>query len=45
MKFTLNSRSVAFDGDGQTPLLWVLRDHFKLLFLDEAERAHGLVWS
>ena len=30
MKFTLNSRSVAFDGDGQTPLLWVLRDHFKL---------------
>ncbi len=30
MKFTLNSRSVAFDGDGQTPLLWGLRDHFKL---------------
>jgi isoquinoline 1-oxidoreductase alpha subunit len=28
MKFTLNSQSAAFDGDGQT--LWVLRDHFKL---------------
>ncbi|WP_280190601.1 (2Fe-2S)-binding protein [Delftia sp. PS-11] len=30
MQFILNATSVAFDGDGQTPLLWVLREHFKL---------------
>ena len=30
MQFTLNTRRVAFDGDGQTPLLWVLRENFKL---------------
>jgi len=28
--FTVNSSPVSFDGDGDTPLLWVLRDHLKL---------------
>lgn len=26
MKFKLNGRSVAYDGDGQMPLMWYLRD-------------------
>src|SRR5688572_21385941 len=26
-RFTLNGRAVAFDGDGEMPLLWYLRDH------------------
>jgi isoquinoline 1-oxidoreductase alpha subunit len=26
-RFTLNGRTVAFDGDGEMPLLWYLRDH------------------
>ena len=30
IRFTVNRQSVAFDGDAQTPLLWVLRDHLKL---------------
>ena len=30
MEFTLNDKPAAFDGDEQTPLLWVLREHFKL---------------
>lgn len=28
--FTLNGRSVSFDGDGDTPLLWAIRDDFGL---------------
>jgi isoquinoline 1-oxidoreductase alpha subunit len=28
--FTLNGSAVAIDADGQTPLLWVLRDHLNL---------------
>ncbi len=28
--FTVNSKPVSFDGDDDTPLLWVLRDHFDL---------------
>ncbi len=28
--FTVNDREVTFEGDGDTPLLWVLRDHLKL---------------
>ncbi|MDX1515856.1 MAG: (2Fe-2S)-binding protein [Woeseiaceae bacterium] len=28
--FKVNSEAVSFDGDGATPLLWVLRDHFNL---------------
>ena len=28
--FQLNNRAVAFDLDPDTPLLWVVRDHFKL---------------
>ncbi len=28
--FTVNNRQVTFDGDEDTPLLWVLRDHLKL---------------
>ena len=28
--FTVNNQRVSFDGDGDTPLLWVLRDHLKL---------------
>ncbi|MBP6116547.1 MAG: (2Fe-2S)-binding protein [Neisseriaceae bacterium] len=30
MKFTLNTQIVTFEGDPETPLLWVLRDHFGL---------------
>ena len=28
--FQVNSQDVTFDGDENTPLLWVLRDHFNL---------------
>ncbi|MBT8084743.1 MAG: (2Fe-2S)-binding protein [Woeseia sp.] len=28
--FTVNSEQVSFDGDDDTPLLWVLRDHLQL---------------
>ncbi len=28
--FRVNSKTVSFDGDPSTPLLWVLRDHFNL---------------
>jgi isoquinoline 1-oxidoreductase alpha subunit len=30
ISFQVNSEEVAFDGDAETPLLWVLRDHFNL---------------
>ena len=30
IEFQVNGRPVAFDGAGDTPLLWVLRDHFRL---------------
>jgi len=30
INFQVNSENVAFDGDEATPLLWVLREHFKL---------------
>ncbi|NND82446.1 MAG: (2Fe-2S)-binding protein [Gammaproteobacteria bacterium] len=30
VKFKVNGQSVAFDGDGSTPLLWYLRDNLKL---------------
>lgn len=30
ISFTVNSQQVTFDGDDDTPLLWVLRDHVKL---------------
>jgi isoquinoline 1-oxidoreductase alpha subunit len=30
ISFQVNSEQLAFDGDGSTPLLWVLRDHFNL---------------
>jgi isoquinoline 1-oxidoreductase alpha subunit len=30
IEFTVNNEAVSFDGDGNTPLLWVLRDHFRL---------------
>ena len=30
ISFTINSRKVSFDGDADTPLLWVIRDHLKL---------------
>ena len=30
VSFTVNNRQVTFDGDEDTPLLWVLRDHLKL---------------
>ncbi|AJG22615.1 (2Fe-2S)-binding protein [Cupriavidus basilensis] len=30
MKFNLNGRQVTFDGDVETPLLWVIREQFKL---------------
>jgi isoquinoline 1-oxidoreductase alpha subunit len=30
VSFTINSEKVSFDGDADTPLLWVLRDHFRL---------------
>ena len=28
--FTINKEAVSFDGAGDTPLLWVIRDHLKL---------------
>ena len=30
VSFTVNGEPVRFDGDAETPLLWVLRDHLKL---------------
>jgi isoquinoline 1-oxidoreductase alpha subunit len=30
ISFKVNSETVTFDGDSDTPLLWVLRDHLKL---------------
>lgn len=30
ISFTVNNQQVMFDGDEETPLLWVLRDHLKL---------------
>ena len=30
ISFTINSRKVSFDGEADTPLLWVIRDHLKL---------------
>jgi isoquinoline 1-oxidoreductase alpha subunit len=30
LRFELNGKSVAFDGDPETPLLWVVRDEFGL---------------
>ena len=30
ISFTVNANPVSFDGDDDTPLLWVLRDHIKL---------------
>ena len=30
ISFQVNSDDLEFDGDGSTPLLWVLRDHFNL---------------
>ncbi|AQQ31422.1 (2Fe-2S)-binding protein [Burkholderia cenocepacia] len=30
MQFELNGKPVTFDGESDTPLLWVIRDHFKL---------------
>lgn len=30
ISFQVNSEPVAFDGDSDTPLLWVLRDHLQL---------------
>ena len=30
VSFTVNNHPVTFDGDEDTPLLWVLRDHLKL---------------
>ena len=30
ISFQVNSKAMSFDGDVTTPLLWVLRDHFKL---------------
>lgn len=30
ISFRVNAERVSFDGDESTPLLWVLRDHFKL---------------
>lgn len=30
VEFTLNGRAVSFEGDPNTPLLWVVRDDFKL---------------
>lgn len=30
ISFTVNGQPIAFDGDNETPLLWVLRDHLKL---------------
>lgn len=30
VSFKVNNRKVTFDGDEETPLLWVLRDHLRL---------------
>ncbi len=30
ISFTVNNQPVTFDGDEETPVLWVLRDHLKL---------------
>ncbi|QBQ98076.1 (2Fe-2S)-binding protein [Paraburkholderia pallida] len=30
MEFVLNGKPVRFDGEPDTPLLWVIREHFKL---------------
>ena len=30
MKFMVNGQAASYDGDPDTPLLWVLRDHLKL---------------
>lgn len=30
ISFSINNKSVNFDGDDNTPLLWVIRDHLKL---------------
>ena len=30
ISFTVNNQPVTFDGDDDTPLLWVLRDHLRL---------------
>ncbi|MFZ4834224.1 (2Fe-2S)-binding protein [Rouxiella sp. Mn2063] len=30
MNFILNGKPVSFDGEPDTPLLWVIREHFKL---------------
>jgi isoquinoline 1-oxidoreductase alpha subunit len=30
ISFTVNKQAVTFDGDDDTPLLWVLRDHLRL---------------
>ncbi|NIV18891.1 MAG: 2Fe-2S iron-sulfur cluster binding domain-containing protein [Woeseiaceae bacterium] len=30
VSFRVNNRKVTFDGDEETPLLWVLRDHLRL---------------
>ncbi|MGS0891248.1 (2Fe-2S)-binding protein [Burkholderia stagnalis] len=30
MQFELNGKAVTFDGESDTPLLWVIRDHFRL---------------
>jgi isoquinoline 1-oxidoreductase alpha subunit len=30
ISFTVNTEKVTFDGEGDTPLLWVLRDHLQL---------------
>ncbi|MCH9694886.1 MAG: (2Fe-2S)-binding protein [Gammaproteobacteria bacterium] len=30
VSFTINSKKVSFDGDGDTPLLWVLRDQLNM---------------
>ncbi|MBI3716071.1 MAG: 2Fe-2S iron-sulfur cluster binding domain-containing protein [Betaproteobacteria bacterium] len=31
LKLTINGKSHDFDGDPDTPVLWVLRDHFNVL--------------
>ena len=30
VSFTVNANDVSFDGDADTPLLWVIRDHLRL---------------
>lgn len=30
VSFKINSEEVSFEGDGSTPLLWVIRDHLKM---------------